>query len=266
MKRRFLFWVSLFASIQTYTAQAQVGINTLDPLSTLDVRANDQANPSNISGIIIPRVTSLNITDNKEIGLLVFLNSFDISQRGFYWWDGTKWNPFLSTSKITKNKTITFVRAESSFKEGAMTKSSQTDNRTLKFAAIETNDTPNFSINSDGELVINKAGYYYVQAASFILKNTNTTRRDQLDMKIFINGSKASDSNSNSDIEGTNSYPTNIATIAMNAAGLLKLNQNDRISMRIVRSYRDVTPDDEVSIIPDPNTRSNLTLRYLGNF
>ncbi|MDM1071459.1 hypothetical protein HX001_03005 [Empedobacter brevis] len=267
MRKIFLFCISIVASTQAYVIKAQVGINSLQPLSTLDVRANDQVNPSNVSGIIIPKVTSLNTTEVKEIGLLVFLNSSTLSDRGFYWWDGMKWNPFISTSKITNNKTITYVTAENSFAEGEMNQNASTDTRTLKFSGIKTNDIENFSINTNGELLIKKAGYYYVQAASFILKNTSTSRRDQLDMKIFVNGNNASNSNAeNFNLEGSKSYPTGIATIAINVAGLVKLSVNDRISMKVVRSYRDTDPNDAVSIIPDPNTKSNLTLRYLGNF
>lgn len=265
--KKILFFYLFIISSQSFLTKAQVGINNLQPFSTLDISANSQANPSNVSGIIIPKVNSLNTTNNKEIGLLVFLNSSSISDRGFYWWDGSKWNPFISTSKITKNKTITYVTTENSFAEGIMNKNSNTDTRTLKFSGIQTNDVTNFSINTNGELEIKKAGYYYIQAASFILKNTNTTRRDQLDMKIFVNGNNASNSNvENFNIEGSKSYPTGTATIAINASGSIKLNVNDKISMKIVRSYRDTSPDDDVIIIPDPDTRSNITLRYLGNF
>ena len=253
--------------IHSNNSMAQVGINNSSPQSTLDITVSSQSNPSNSSGVIIPRVNSLNTTDTKEKGLLVFLNSSGFADRGFYWWDGVQWNPFLSNSKITGNKSITYVSTKSTFKEGNMTQLASTNNRTIDFESIKTNDSGNFEINSSGELIVKKAGYYHVQAASFILKNTSTNRRDQLDMKIFVNGNNASNSNSeNFNLEGSKSYPTGISTIAINVAGLVKLDVNDRIAMKIVRSYRDTDPNDPVSIIPDPNTKSNLTLRYLGNF
>lgn len=247
---------------------AQVGVNNSSPQSTLDITASSQSNPSNSSGVIIPRVNSLNTTDTKEKGLLVFLNSSDFADRGFYWWDGVQWNPILSNSKITGNKSITYVSTKSTFKEGSMTENVSTNNRTIDFESIKTNDSGNFEINSSGELIVKKAGYYHVQAASFIMKNTGTNpyKRDQLDMKIYVNGmDAATDNSANFNVEGTNSFPVDLNSITINASGVLKLDANDRLSMKIIRTYRD--PDwGTIVIIPHPEAKSNITLRYLGNF
>lgn len=247
---------------------AQVGINNSSPQSTLDITASSQSNPSNSSGVIIPRVNSLNTTDAKEKGLLVFLNSSSLADRGFYWWDGVQWNPFLSNSKITGNKSITYVSAKSTFKEGNMTQDASTNNRTLDFESIKTNDSGNFEINSSGELIVKKAGYYHVQAASFLKKNSgNADKRDQLDMKIHVNGVDAAVDNSvNFNIEGTKGFPVGLYSITINASGVLKLDANDRLSMKIIRTYRDTDPAGSIVIIPDPNAKSNITLRYLGDF
>ncbi len=267
MKKNILYIIFV---LLTYNVKinAQVGINSSYPKSTLDVVNSEQSNPSNNSGIIIPRVKSLNMTDSKEVGLMVFFDSIDINDRGFYWWNGIEWVPFISNSKITNNKTLTYVEAKSNFEEGNMTEALTTNNRTLAFETLKTNDDGNFEINSVGELIVKKEGYYHIHAASFIKKNSgNTNRRDQLDMRIRINDLDASQDNSlNYNLEGTNSYPVGFYSIAINAAGVLKLKANDRISMKIIRSYADVDEVGNLVILPDPNAKSNLTLRFLGNF
>lgn len=247
---------------------AQVGVNNSSPQSTLDITASSQSNPSNSSGVIIPRVNSLNTTDTKEKGLLVFLNSSGFADRGFYWWDGVQWNPFLSNSKITGNKSITYVSTKSNFEEGIMTQDPSTNNRTIEFESIKTNDSGNFEINSSGELVVKKAGYYHVQAASFIMKNSgHPDKRDQLDMKIYVNGMDATLYNpENFNIEGTNSFPVGFNSITINASGVLKLDEDARLSMKIIRTYRDTNPEGPIVIIPDPDAKSNITLRYMGDF
>lgn len=55
-----------------FTVKSQIGINTTNPLATLEVASTDPMNPLVNEGVIIPRVTSLNITEQKEKGLLVF--------------------------------------------------------------------------------------------------------------------------------------------------------------------------------------------------
>ena len=247
---------------------AQIGIKQGNPQSTLDIAVNDINNPSNNSGIIVPRVTSLNTTGTKEKGLLVFYNSAVSKQRGFYWWNGTNWIPFLSINKLSSNKRITYVSAANIFKEGSMNSHGSTSERTLDFETIQSNEPGNFEINSNGQLVIKKKGYYYLQAASFISKAAgNQTRRDQLDMKIYVNDADASANNpENFDIEGSNSFPVKFTTISINAAATVKLDVNDKLSMKIIRTYNDGGTDTNTTIVPDTSARSNITLNFLGDF
>ncbi|HCR77710.1 MAG TPA: hypothetical protein DIW37_15175 [Chryseobacterium sp.] len=102
---------------------------------------------------------------------MVFLNSADAAQKGFYWWNGTEWKRFLSLSRVSSNKSILYATTKNTFKEGNMTELGSSNDRTLDFEDFTTNDASNFEINSSGELVVKKAGYYHIQAASFIKKN-----------------------------------------------------------------------------------------------
>jgi hypothetical protein len=66
---------------------SQVGINTNAPKTTLEVKTTDKDNPQSNEGVIVPRVTSLNVTSAKQHGLLVFLDFEDpltvAIERGF---------------------------------------------------------------------------------------------------------------------------------------------------------------------------------------
>lgn len=82
-----------------------------------------------------------------------------------------------------------------------------------------------------------------------------------MDLKIYINGNVASESDSfNFDIQGSNSFPVGYLPISITAAGTIKLKVNDRISMKIVRSYADTTASSEITIDPDQNAKSNIKL------
>jgi len=71
-------------------SNAQVGINTTTPLSTLEIRANDPANPTNADGLLIPRVDAfpIPIPTASQQSMLVYLTTpYFGTSPGFYFWD-----------------------------------------------------------------------------------------------------------------------------------------------------------------------------------
>jgi len=83
----FIFLI-LFISLNTY---GQVGINTTNPNAVLDIRSSNQATPSSIDGILIPKADNfptVNPTINQD-GMLIFITGNSIPSRGFYYWDNT---------------------------------------------------------------------------------------------------------------------------------------------------------------------------------
>jgi len=77
----------LFVALST---AAQVGINTEEPKASLDIKSSDTEDPSNIDGILIPRISKLpseNPTEDQN-GMMVFLTT-DIPDfsKGFYYWN-----------------------------------------------------------------------------------------------------------------------------------------------------------------------------------
>ncbi len=78
------------------SATAQVGIGTTDPKSILDIPASNTAAPSNLDGILIPRIDAFPSIDpgSDQNGMLVFLTTLNgTDDVGFYYWDNpnTRW-------------------------------------------------------------------------------------------------------------------------------------------------------------------------------
>lgn len=246
--------------------QGKVGVNELDPKTTLQISASDPANPGPDEGIIIPRVTNLNVNDPKEIGLLVFYESTN-NDRGFYWWDGVTWQPFVSITQITADLTLSHAFCKTNFKEGDITENPDTNLRTLEFDGLTSNDTENYELNNAGELVVKRRGKYHIYGVVYVRNESvvvNAQKRDAIEAKLFINDSNASAKNGNLNIEGANGFPTGNFTIAVFLSGALKLDENDRLAFKVNRYYRDA--ESPITIRPDSESLSNLTLKYLGDF
>ncbi|PZX39694.1 hypothetical protein LX97_02048, partial [Nonlabens dokdonensis] len=81
--------------------KAQVGINTDDPKSTLDIQASASTTPD---GLLIPRVTAfpINVTADQD-GMLLFLSTNIVGyDRGFYFYDhGNGWMNVLNPMNIS---------------------------------------------------------------------------------------------------------------------------------------------------------------------
>lgn len=94
MKTYVIIFISLFVTI----TKAQVGINTTNPNASLEIRSENQANPSNTQGILIPKIDAfpaINPTADQQ-GMMVYLTTTNGSNvPGFYYWDNTSvtWKP-----------------------------------------------------------------------------------------------------------------------------------------------------------------------------
>lgn len=99
MKRILL---SAFSILGLCTISAQVGINTTTPQAVLDIVVKNPSDPSNLDGLLIPRIENFPVVDPTvaQNSMLVYLNAatpanspFVINQPGFYYWSQqkTKW-------------------------------------------------------------------------------------------------------------------------------------------------------------------------------
>lgn len=261
---KYFLFITIFGAVQTHNAQGTVGINTNSPEVTFEIKTTNPANPNPTDGIIIPRVTNLNSVDIKEVGLLVFYESTN-NDRGFYWWDGLQWMPFISITQITADLTIAHAFCKNVFREGNITGNVATNLRTIEFDGLQTNDASNYEINSSGELVVKRGGKYHVYGVVNVRNVSsivNADKRDAIEAKLYVNGSDASSVNGNLNIEGANGFPTGNNTIVVFLSGTLVLNDDDKLIYKVNRYYRDA--DANINLSPDPQSLSNLTLRYLG--
>lgn len=86
------FYMLLFVGLLGIESYAQVGINNIDPKSSLEITASDSSSPANTDGILIPRVDEFPSTDPgaDQNGMLLFLTTTDGSDEpGFYYWDNS---------------------------------------------------------------------------------------------------------------------------------------------------------------------------------
>jgi len=70
---------------------SQVGINTTTPEARLEIRSSNQATPSNIDGILIPKIDeypAANPTAAQD-GMLVYATGNGSVTKGFYYWNNT---------------------------------------------------------------------------------------------------------------------------------------------------------------------------------
>lgn len=89
MKKLLTFCLLLLFSVQI---TAQVGINTTTPNATLDIRSSNQAAPSNVDGILIPKIDDFPAVNPgaDQDAMLVYLTTTSGSNLpGFYYWDNT---------------------------------------------------------------------------------------------------------------------------------------------------------------------------------
>lgn len=256
----------------------EVGIDTEKPNALLEIASKS---PATNNAIIIPRVSALNTIDKKATGLIVFLEKDDTANdkndRGFYWWNGNAWVPFLSTVSTSINRTITYIQTNNNFVEGRDFSSHNDNTRTLGFnqASLRTQTPQDFRIEN-GALVIKKAGYYNVNVSVSLFKhlttsntppnNNNNNIRDTFDVIVLINGEPTNLKDGNLELKGTQVFPNGL-NIGMTIpfAGLLKLDANDKITLRIVKNNgqtRTTARQSRTSI--DTNTDSSITLQYLG--
>lgn len=101
MKTRLLSFV-LLSFLWILQLSAQVGIGNTNPQAQLDISASNVGTPTNLDGILIPRVSNLaspgSMTSLQD-GMLVFYTGIANSGKGFYYWNHTltSWIPIIGS-------------------------------------------------------------------------------------------------------------------------------------------------------------------------
>lgn len=199
---------SLIALLSTITiAQAQVGVNTPAPTSTLDINAvNTTGSATNVDGVLLPRVDRQRAQSMTSVptSTMIYVNdvstgtqtgtAVNIGSVGFYYFDGSVWIRLSTTSANT------FV--PSVVASGTATNSFVINSNTgfNKFSfTISTNDggwsVPNNTYTAP------KAGYYQISLQSFMKPSSNN---NSFSWNIIYNSTYQYNSMSN--VESTFTY------------------------------------------------------------
>lgn len=139
---------------------AQVGINTDNPVVSLHIEPSSKTNPQSTDGILIPKIKNFPVQNPTVKGMLVFLEGHSTLPNNFYFWDGSRWVPFLTAVNKTFDETI------HSFNGTGIT------NGYLNFSSA--NSKSPFPITNNRTITIQKRGTYLVQLSSSIKRNVAT--------------------------------------------------------------------------------------------
>lgn len=139
---------------------AQVGINTDNPVVSLHIEPSSKTNPRSTDGILIPKIKNFPVQNPTVKGMLVFLEGHSTLPNNFYFWDGSRWVPFLTAVNKTFDETV------HSFNGTGFT------NGYLNFSSA--NSKSPFPITDNRTITIQKRGTYLVQLSSSIKRNAPT--------------------------------------------------------------------------------------------
>jgi hypothetical protein len=106
MKKILFFTVVVLLPFLT---QAQIGINTANPKTTLQVNAiNDKGAVTGTDGILVPRVNALAVNGTEDGQLVYLIADASTFKKGFHFWNATTtaWEP-IAGPNITASNTNT---------------------------------------------------------------------------------------------------------------------------------------------------------------
>jgi hypothetical protein len=121
--------ILIFISLCYTSIFAQVGINTTDPNSTLDITGNPDV-ASETDGLLLPRLSRSQLINKTgygadQTGAIVFVRDLsgvtnaqteNVTSLGFYYWTGTVWSALLTDSTIeTSNIQLVTISLTDSF-------------------------------------------------------------------------------------------------------------------------------------------------------
>lgn len=225
--KNIIFFIFLSININ-----AQVGINTNNPKSTLHIDALNPTTPESMAGLGIP-VYSKFPKDNPTIlqnGMLIFLDNSNSSYvRGFYFWnaDANSWEYIVdfSSEELDISKIQVVATSLKTPITGAGIKSS-----IIPFGDVSSVD-PSFTL-SDGGLKIGKTSNYHIQLTGGVYKTVNNNVNIYT-VEILVNNTV------NNQLVASNSAPGGTLlgrSTVFYISSVLKLNKNDVLSLKITRN------------------------------
>lgn len=149
MKTKLLGFV-LFTLLFNFNAKGQVGVGNTNPQAQLDISASNTTSPSNLDGILIPRMSNLpavfSMTPNQD-GMMVFYTGTGFDGKGFYYWDETANNWVKIASGTANDWSLNGNTINGSNFLGT------TNNQAIRF---RTNNIQQMVLDQDGDLGLNQ--------------------------------------------------------------------------------------------------------------
>lgn len=191
IKQIFILVFALFALF----SNAQVGINTKSPDALLHIVEQNPADPSRLTGVILPRIEKfpqINPSLNQN-GMLFFLDhsaSFNNEKDSIYFWDANlgKWDCLIDTYSIDVDYDKIIVNGEKLYNTSGIEDVLTGGTGSFRFIRFNTIDAPDTSnkLTSNGELYIGKKGQYSLSLTGCLRKITAGV--DTYDCEVLVNG------------------------------------------------------------------------------
>lgn len=282
-----LYFLLLFLLAFQPLLWSQVAINSNNvPNGNLLVRPSSYANPDNKSGVLIPRVESLESTLEKPDGMIVYLANptpQDMAEpNGFYYWDGLlhKWIPFITRYSSLLAPPLVFYASGTSFMDAPFDRIADLEGKSedeVYLTDRTANNEDLCQITSDGRLEIKKTGWYYIQLSITLIKNANPCGiRDVLYVELLRKNSLGAYEavileDGITPFKAVTSFPGRVVNasggIIQNQSQTIvsqapvKLNEGDIISLHCGLDYIDPSGEDANNNATN-RTKSGNTIKY----
>lgn len=150
--------LTILAAMFSIVSSAQIGLNTSDPESTLDIRAkNHLGSVSSKDGVLVPRVNDLSVNGSVNGQLVYLVTNYGTFNKGFYYWDGTQWSVIINSA--TLNETLTSYNIPTVYARGRKTSTTTCTGLNTQNFSFNILSNPS-RISSTGSINANKSGYY----------------------------------------------------------------------------------------------------------
>jgi hypothetical protein len=295
MKKLSLIIMLLLAQFPAVTAQVAINADNA-PNGNLLVAPDSYTAPSSQTGVLVPKVHTLEMLSPKPDGLLVYLDNptpplSTGETNGFYYWssDLNKWVHFISRYSASIEDQTVFSATGNLFRTAptdCVFYNTAASNKTIDYinmTNLKVNDPTLCQLSADGRVRVLKAGWYYIQLAVSLTNDTNPAGiRDILCVQLQKNGTYVyfNPPTNNIIFRGFNSYAAmNLIGQSFVAQGPVQLAANDILSLSLEIIYMDKSSAND---LPNPvaadqnrvsakytvttNTLATLVGRYMGNY
>ncbi|WP_413532192.1 hypothetical protein [Empedobacter brevis] len=250
MKQILFLALCLFSESVVFS---QVGINTKNPMVSLQIDAQNAINPESGVGLGVPIIDQfpLNNPTDLQNGMLVYLrNTHDTNAEGYYYWDGYEkhWEYIVDFKSMGLDTSKTIVSGNK-FNPDDLGGEEGEDSRLVPLTSINSLD-PSFTLDSGG-LKVGKTSNYYLSFSGGVSKSADNTVY-VFKTEILINGKADSNLTSVNSVPGGAQDPR---SAIFYIAATKELKKDDIITIRTTK-----TGKESVIIVDTPYTLTLINM------